>query len=340
MKKLLICTQAVDRNDPTLGFFHTWIAKLAEEYEQVTVFALRVGDYSLPKNVTVVSLGKTRVARAWNLLNYSFALRHDYDAVFVHMSQEFVLFTGWLWRRLGKPIYLWRNHYAGSVATDRAARQCKKVFCTSKSSYTAQYSNTVLMPVGVDTEHFTRLPQVLRDPRSVLFLGRLTPAKRPHLLLEALHILQKRGVTFDALFCGAQAPQDRLYIQKLENMIKEFGLSRSVRVQPGVPLAQTPELFNHYAMFVNCSPSGMYDKTLFEAASCECAVVASSKDFAELVPARFIFEDGNAEDLANKLGDLLKLSLLDQQGIGSQMRNSARQHSLSALMSKLHAEMQ
>jgi glycosyltransferase involved in cell wall biosynthesis len=84
----------------------------------------------------------------------------------------------------------------------------------------------------------------------------------------------------------------------------------------------------------------MYDKTLFEAASCECAVVASSKDFAELVGSKFIFEDGHAEDLAQKLQMLLTMPVLDQQGAGAQMRNSVREHSLARLMQKLVVEMQ
>jgi glycosyltransferase involved in cell wall biosynthesis len=196
------------------------------------------------------------------------------------------------------------------------------------------------MPVGVDTDHFTRLPHVSRDPRGILFLGRITPSKRPHLLVQALGLLAQKGVMFTALLCGAQALQDRPYIKKLEQMIEELGLSNSVHISPGVPLKETPELFNRHAVFVNCSPSGMYDKTLFEAASCECAVVASSKDFAELVPPRFIFEDGDVEDLAKKLEALLVLPVLEQQGIGAQMHNVAKQYSLSILISRLVEEMQ
>lgn len=336
---LLICTQAIDRDDPNLGFFHTWVEKLAPNYERIIVFALRVGERELPQNVEVVHLGDTRVMRIWRILNESRKRRGEYDAVFVHMSQEFVLLAGWLWRSLGKRVFLWRNHYAGSGTTDIAAGQCRKIFYTSKFSYTAKYRHAVQMPVGVDTDHFTRLPSIFRDPRGVLFLARLTPSKRPHVLLQALGILARKKITFAATLCGAQTTEDKSYIAKLHKMVIDLGLMHSVVIKNGVPPAHTPELFNHHALFVNCSPSGMYDKTLFEAASCECGVVASSKDFAELVSSRFIFEDGNAEDLANKLETLLTLPVLEQQGIGAQMRNSTREHSLSHLIHRLVEEM-
>ncbi|MEK7538915.1 MAG: hypothetical protein AAB552_03680 [Patescibacteria group bacterium] len=61
--KLLILTQKVDQNDDILGFFHGWIREFAKHAEQVTVIALGVGEYDLPKNVRVFSLGKELFAQ-------------------------------------------------------------------------------------------------------------------------------------------------------------------------------------------------------------------------------------------------------------------------------------
>ncbi|MFH0892331.1 MAG: glycosyltransferase family 4 protein [Candidatus Falkowbacteria bacterium] len=58
--KLLICTQKVDINDDVLGFFHSWIREFAKHYEKVTVICLYKGEYDLPENVKVLSLGKER----------------------------------------------------------------------------------------------------------------------------------------------------------------------------------------------------------------------------------------------------------------------------------------
>ena len=56
--KLLIVTQKVDQNDSVLGFFHKWIIQFAGHFETVTVVCLEKGNYDLPKNVRVLSLGK------------------------------------------------------------------------------------------------------------------------------------------------------------------------------------------------------------------------------------------------------------------------------------------
>ncbi len=58
--KLLILTQKVDKNDDILGFFHGWIAEFARYCEKVTVVALEVHEYDLPRNVKVLSLGKEK----------------------------------------------------------------------------------------------------------------------------------------------------------------------------------------------------------------------------------------------------------------------------------------
>ena len=59
--KILICTQKVDLNDDILGFFHSWIAEFAKQCEKVTVICLYKGEYDLPGNVKVLSLGKEKL---------------------------------------------------------------------------------------------------------------------------------------------------------------------------------------------------------------------------------------------------------------------------------------
>jgi len=56
--KLLIITQTLDKNDPLLGFFHEWIRKFTEHFEEIIVICLQKGEYDFPGNVKVLSLGK------------------------------------------------------------------------------------------------------------------------------------------------------------------------------------------------------------------------------------------------------------------------------------------
>ena len=339
--RLLVITQAIDRDDPALGFFHEWVEALAPHFERIVVVCLKQGRHMLPSNVTVESLGKekgtSRLTRTWRVFRYSFSYRKEYDAVFVHMNQEYVLLTGWFWRKLGKPIYFWRNHYAGSLLTDRAARQCKKVFYTSKSSYTARFPNAVQMPVGVDMKTFMQASDSVRDPRAILFFGRIASSKKPDVFLKALGLLARGGTHFGATVCGV--PASKAYLENLEHLSAELGISSRVRFLPPLAHREVPKLMSKHAIYVNCSPSGMYDKTMFEAAACGCMTVACSKDFAALVPPRFSFADDHVEELARKLRALLELPLIEQQGASAQMHNLAKMHSLEMLAVRLAQEM-
>lgn len=133
---LLILTQKVDRDDPILGFFHRWIEEFSNHCDKVTVICLSLGKYDLPKNVKVLSLGKeeqlrkrpdlgnfkrsvlgeqlNRLKYIWHFYKYIWQERKNYDSVFVHMNQEYVLLGGLIWKLFGKKVMLWRNHPDGS----------------------------------------------------------------------------------------------------------------------------------------------------------------------------------------------------------------------------------
>lgn len=328
--KLLICTQVVDTKDPVLGFFVRWIEELAKRTEQVTVICLRSGEHALPDNVSVISLGAGRLQRSLQLLKIAYVHKQQYDAVFVHMNQEYILVVGWLWKLLGKKVYMWRNHYSGSLLTDIAAGFCEKVFCTSKHSYTAKYTKTELMPVGVDTERFNQDARVVRIPRSILFLARMSPSKRPEMLIEALVLLAKRGVDFTATIVGSPLPKDDVYYKELQLSVRDAGISDRVTFKPSVPNNETPDLYRAHKIFVNTSPSGMFDKTIFEAAACGCSVLASSQDWKSLVGEVRYFND--ATTLETRLAHVLDTS--GEADVRTQEVVAAKQ-SLNVLINQL-----
>ncbi len=311
--RLLIVTQVVDTKDPVLGFFVRWIEEFAKYVEQIEVICLKEGVHELPVNVHVHSLGKERGTRnrityTLRFLSLAWSLRYEYDAAFVHMNQEYVLIAGWFWKLLGKRIYMWRNHYAGSWFTDIAAVFCAKIFCTSQYSYTAKYKRTVRMPVGVDTERFSPDVRVTRMPHSILFLGRISPSKRPEVLVNALALLVQEGVESVVSFVGSPLAQDEVFYEMLKEHVHALGLSDRVSFHLGVPNNQTPDLYRSHEIFVNASRSGMLDKTIFEAMACGASILVSNKDLRERIDPEFIFTEGSSEDLAQHLKHMLLLS--------------------------------
>lgn len=311
--KLLFVTQALDLDDPVLSTYHDWAKMLADISESTEAICLKEGRYALPDTVRVHSLGKEhgrvpRIVYALRFLRLCWTLRDSYDTVFVHMNQEYVLLAGWMWRLLGKRIYLWRNHYEGSFLTDIAAGFSTTVFCTSTYSYTARYAKTVFMPVGVDTDRFTSSRKMERVPHSILFMARMAPSKRPEMLLEALHVLAERGVAFTATFAGSPLPEHVRYYEGLIQKVDRYGLSDRIRFVPAVPNDQLPDLYRAHSIFVNCSRPGMLDKTQFEAAACALQVITASPEAVARIQGSRQFDLNVPSSLADVLTDVLSAS--------------------------------
>ena len=346
--KLLIVTQAVDTEDPILGFFVRWIEEFAKHVERIEIICLREGKHDLPENVRVHSLGKSYSAKAtkgtgarlryvWRFLSLVWRLRRDYDTVFVHMNQEYILVASPLWKLFGKRVYLWRNHYAGSWLTDLATSFCTKVFCTSKYSYTARYEKTVLMPVGIDTERFKPDERVARIPHSILSLGRIAPSKRLEVLIDALAALAHDGIEFTASIIGSPLPADEAYYAELQERVRAHALANRVTFLPGVPKSAAPDIYRAHETFVNASPSGMLDKTIFEAAACGSIVLARSKDFAAQAGERFAFE--TPEELAHALRGRFSEGRAAFNEDRETLRMLAAKHSLNALAERIATEL-
>lgn len=292
--RILIITQKVDRNDTILGFFHGWLIEFSKKFSEISVICLEKGKFELSSNVRVFSLGKeenkSRSIYLFRFYKYIWQYRKDYDVVFVHMNQEYLLLAGWWWRIIGKKVGMWRNHHSGSILTDIASFFCNVVFCTSKFSYTAKYKKTVLMPVGVDTNLFKIRTDIKRVPNSILFLGRISPVKRVHIFIDALWHLKNAGLMFTSSIYGDALPKDFVYLESLKKQVKDLGLDHLVSFYSGVPNYQTVEIYNRHEIYINLSSSGMYDKTIFEAMACGCKVLSTNKNLKE-GPAKVCFID-------------------------------------------------
>lgn len=322
--KLLIVTQKIDRNDPVLGFFHRWVVEFARHTDRISVICLEQGEYDLPKNVAVYSLGKekgsSRIRYIIQFYHHIWSLRNEYDTVFVHMNQEYVILGALVWKILKKKITMWRNHHFGNIFTRLAMTFCDKIFCTSQYSFTASSPKTVLMPVGIDTEHFYRDKSIKRENRSILFLARMSPVKRPHLVIESLHRLNEAGIEFAADFYGDSLSKDIPYLESLKEKIKEYALDDRAAFKEGIPNSKTPHVYVAHDIFINASPSGMYDKTIFEAMACESLILVSNLNLKGQVDDMFIFKENDEEDLSKKLKFLLELDASAIEKYGKVLR--------------------
>ncbi|HEY4528219.1 MAG TPA: hypothetical protein VJJ48_00125 [Candidatus Paceibacterota bacterium] len=270
--KLLVITQTVDKSDPVLGFMHRWLEEFGKNFEKVTVITLEKGEYNLPE-IPVYSLGKeegkSRLTYLLRFYKYIWQLRKDYDAVFVHMNQEYILLAGDIWRFMGKKVYLWRNHGEGSLLTRLSVFLSNKVFYTSPSSYTARFPKSYKMPVGIDTNFFKPDPHVRRIPDSVLFLGRISPIKK---VLEFIDWV--KTTPYSATIAGPILPKDKEYGE----IVKHRVLDSKVRYIGPVTQSEALRLYQTHEIYVNKTEAGSFDKTIFEALACGCKLIVDNLD--------------------------------------------------------------
>ena len=334
----------MDRPDSTLGFFCRWVALLSERFERVNVICLKKGTFDLPSNTFVHGLGKEssggnkffkKIVFATRFYYHAWRLRKEYDVVFAHMNEEYVLLGGILWFLLGKKVFMWRNHYKGTILTDIASIFCHKVFCTSRFSYTARYKKTILMPVGVDEDSYKLDEPIPRVPHSVFFLGRISKSKRLHLLIEALAEVARRGIKFTATLVGGASDLESNYPNQLRDLAKSLGIADRIIFTGAVPNTETYRYYRSHDIYVNCSPAGMLDKTMFKAVGCGCLVIVSSRDFAELAGPDYIFPNNDSRGLAEKLAEFLTVSPEKRDRLVNALQESIKRNSLKILIDRL-----
>lgn len=336
--RLLIITQTVDERSDVLGFFTHWIKEFSKKVESVTVIALSVGDFSFPDNVRVMSLGKEKgescLKYIVRFLTYIIRERKNYEKVFVHMNQEYVLIGSLVWKIFGKEIFFWRNHAKGSFITDIAVMFSKVVFATSPDAYVKNFQKTIIMPVGVNVDLF-KPTEISPEGNIFLMFGRISPVKRIDFLVEALKLLKDRGINIKVDVVGNISSKDSNYFKKIKDKVSSYKLD-DLRFLPGVPYLEASKCYQKYRFFINLTPSGSLDKTIFEALSSGLITLVSNSFFEDKLPEGWVIKDNaSVNELADALFEVSKITSIEYQSVKPTILNLIQEHSLSNLVDRL-----
>ena len=335
--RLLVVTQAVDTDELLLGFFHRWIERLAGRCERIHIVCLKEGPHTLPPHVHVHSLGKetgrSRFKYVFRFYFHIWKYRKEYDAVFVHMNQEYVLLAGLLWRIMGKRVVLWRNHKRGSLWTRIAGIFAHTVCFTSPEAYVADFANAVKMPLGIDTDMFK--PTELPNMGTVLLLGRLDPVKRADVFVEALAQIGKSS-KFRADIYGEPSEGNESYAARVRAQAQPLVAGGMLAFRGGIRHAQTPAVYTAHSIYVNVTPSGSFDKTIGEAMASGCVVATANDAVREVVPPELFVADSSAEAVARAIRAALALDSGGRTRVSARLREHIlAEHSLNRLMERL-----
>lgn len=337
--RLLITTQAVDLDDPVLGFFHRWLEEFAKHCESVEVICLREGRHRLPQNVRIHSLGAGRIARTARFYRYIWSLRGEYDAVFVHMNPEYVALGGLCWRLWNKCIALWYVHKSVPITLRIAAFFADVIFTAAPESIRLRSKKIHIVGHGIDTAVFSSAPLKKIDTISprIIVAGRITPIKHLETAIEALTLLRGRGIDAQLDIVGAPTvPNDLAYEKELRALIKQLNVESCVVFRGAVPQSAMPGELARYDIAVNAAPTGGIDKAVLEAMAAGVPVVVCNEAFKEYLgkyPELF-FSLEDARSLAACIEDLLKRQ--DVQVLQERLRELAREHAdITALIPRI-----
>jgi glycosyltransferase involved in cell wall biosynthesis len=342
--KLLILTQAIDKDDANLGFFHRWVEEFALHCEFVTVICLREGSHSLPDNVRLYSLGKeegtSRLTRIRRFYRYIRAFKDDYDAVFVHMNPEYIVLGGYLWHRWGKKVSLWYAHKSVTRQLRFAMRFIDIVFTVAPGSFRIVTNKMRPVGHGIDTELFKPDMRESSIETRLITTGRIAPSKHLVEMLRVFDILFKRGEKFTFTILGeAITEQEKAYEEMIRNEIATRPYKDKISFEGGVSHNRLPAILNKHDLFLNFATTGNMDKAGLEALATGIPVVSTNEAFKDLLsPYDLFVEERNYEALADAVVKCMNRP--DRAAIVATLRNKVvERHSLTRLIPKILAEL-
>lgn len=329
--KLLIFTQKVNGDDPILGFFVRWIKEFSSNCEKVTVICLEKGEYDLPSNVNVYSLGKeegkSKIVYLFRFYKYILATRNDYDSVFVHMNQIYVILGGLFWRLLRKKIGLWYAHGHVSFSLRIATILSHIVFTSTKSGFRIETEKLRVVGQGIDTEVFKPAveEQVKRDTFNVISIGRVDPIKDYETLINAADVLVQKGMRIKVSIVGdASSIKHKEYVSELKKMVSAKNLSDTVHFLGAVPNKDIVGLLKESDLFASTSNTGSLDKAMLEAMAVGLPTVSCNEAMLEVFGGkkdRYMYKKKDFRGLSEKISFFEGLGEEDRRKESLDLRN-------------------
>jgi len=312
MRRLLIITQKVDREDDLLGFFVKWLDEFSKHFDRVDVITLMAGSYSLPSNVFIHSLGKEKntlkITRFFRFYKFIFSLTPGSIGVFSHMSPIFSVAAWPATLLFGKKNILWYLHKSITKRLKLAYQLSNQIVTADKNSLKINDSKNKIIEVGhgIDLDYFkSNKNWVEKEKLNILSVGRISPIKDFETLIKAVKILNDKDINLSVKIVGKPVmPGDKEYLYKINKLSMDLGVDKYVDFVGSVSYSNIKQYYEGADFVIGQAPTGGIDKTILEGMAMGAITLTSNKVFGKYF-GRFremlIFEHCNHVDLADKL---------------------------------------
>jgi len=349
--RVLMVTQMLDYNHPILGFTHAWVQALNARVERLIVVPVEEGEYDLPGNIKVVSMGKEhgrrRLGRAATFYGTLLQYLPEVDVIFAHMCPRYVLAAAPLAVLYRKPITLWFTHRQRSLELRLAIPWTRHIATAHPTSFPFASPKVRALGHGIDTITYQPDDDLPPDPPMVLSLARLSPIKRHETLIQAAAILRDRYGDPPARFViagGTPGNGETAYPDFLRAEIERLRVGDRVSLWGAIPADGVAAVFREARLALNASPPGLFDKAALEGMLCGVPTLVANPAFDDLLGDHAgllrIPSGDDAPALAERLAALLRMTPEERRAIGLDIRaRVAAGHSLDGLMDRLVALM-
>lgn len=346
--KLLMITRKIDRDDASpAGFTYLWVKKIAQKIDKLEIICLEKGNLeNLPKNIEIYSLGKEkgygRIRMFFNFQKLAWRLIRKIDGVFCHQNPEYTILI-WPYAKLfNKKIVSWHTHKIVNWKVRLVNILTNKILTASVKSCRLKNKKKVeIVGHGIDIDFFKKqqIKSENGEKFKIISVGRISPVKDYETLIAAIEILAKKGVkNIEVKIIGQPVlKSDYLYKKFLEQLIINKNLDNYISLGKAIAHSQIPKEYSRADLMVNLSQTGSVDKAVLEAMACQCLVLTCNEAFEDILnDKRFMFENKNSQNLADKISDLFSLSEAEKEKIGFKLRDIVvADHNLDNLINKI-----
>lgn len=185
--------------------------------------------------------------------------------------------------------------------------RCISHYCRSqimRISEVERWNRFHIVRCGIDPGLYSPRPEPGNAVPELLCVGRLTPAKGQHILIEACAMLDRKGEPFHLTFVG-DGP-DR---ESLKSYVRSNGLEAKVTFTGALGQDKVRDYYDHADLFVLASFAEGVPVVLMEAMAKEIPVISTRiTGIPELIAHEhdgLLAVPGDPDDLARQIGTLL-----------------------------------
>src|SRR5215207_7954403 len=156
--RVLMLVQQMDERDWLRAFIVGWVRALAAHVDQLDVLTLEMGEYHVPDNVSVYSMGKERGKNRLRELSafhrHMLRLAPKANVIFSHMTPRYVLLAAPYASLFRKPQVLWYTHRQPSAQLRLALALCWRIGTASPESFPIKSNKVRALGHGIETDFY------------------------------------------------------------------------------------------------------------------------------------------------------------------------------------------